>query len=677
MNEAAIRGLFDLDVHPRWRKTHERLVAPLVRESVAREREVRLPPEAEQRRKDRLAQRLASYVTAIIQRDFENLHSLRVAHADFTRRHARAHSDEERRHHILDFARRLGADTRQLEGDEAAFERWFGADAVNDRYARRHGRSERRLAFYLQRLGTLAAQVLKKDGEAAGYAVLWKRLSVEDVVLPLLRHDGDSRVSVEAFRCLSKALQSMPAESQEGQVGENTLQFIYRAGMESRQPVWIQCEALNVLQSLSLTSFQLALNKRLKDPREGDDIFVRRRAVLLLGKNLPRSPDLAALFSVVAQDPSPYVRQALPQALRLASTAQISDHLPRLSLQDTVPQVRAAALLEIPELLSNFDLFDVLIQILIDVFDQERDGFVLRVALKVASDAHLRLQAPRPLLAAAWQGSLTSALERLHTGAQSLPVRRWAAQARERIWCQGNSEASTLLVQLTDFAERLSPGRGRGLPRTLTRACDSALLGRTLAVLTQRDFCGEIERGWWRDRLTRGHIFGLRWWRVIHEFRHPSPDKRQAFRHTIGRIFYGRIRAPSAILAELAQTKVPGEPLFIASEGGWRPYLPLVDDLLSSLYSKKAVQIFSSEGITIVKPPRRVFTRIKAWAILTWRFIHYARLRNWLEDSPVSPNSYVESLHQLGFRLSMKPYAEPLHGHTRLDPAVLRFFPED
>src|SRR5262249_8901798 len=161
-------------------------------------------------------------------------------------------------------------------------------------------------------------------------------------------------------------------------------------------------------------------------------------------------------------------------------------------------------------------------------------------------------------------------------------------------------DARALHDRLHSALRRIRPGRGRRLPRGWFRGLDEALVGRVLSVLAQDDFGYDLERGWLGGRVPRGHPFGFRPLRFppqlppapafgsrpgrfLPELRHSDPAKRQAFRHTIGRTSRAGLRAPSAIMSELAETKVPGEPLFISREGGWRPYLPLPDDLLSSL----------------------------------------------------------------------------------------------
>ncbi|MCA9185979.1 MAG: hypothetical protein KDA99_10180 [Planctomycetales bacterium] len=111
------------------------------------------------------------------------------------------------------------------------------------------------------------------------------------------------------------------------------------------------------------------------------------------------------------------------------------------------------------------------------------------------------------------------------------------------------------------------------------------------------------------------------------------------------------VRAPSAILAELSETKVPGEPLYMSDEDGWRPYLPLVDDFLSALQVSEPVRFFTSSGVTQVTPPRTVWQRYRTAMILTVHFAHYAKLRNWTDAEQTPASSYVRAMETLGFQV--------------------------
>ena len=605
---------------------------------------------------------------------------MRQRHGEFNKQLLRATRTEDQRRAILGYAADLGASPGQLRGDYRAFARWFGPDAVADRYAHRRAAAERQLAFYLDRLGLLAAHALRLAGPSVGHTRLWQQLHLERTLQPLLAYDGDSRVTSAAFQSLATALQAIPYQAQEGAVSENTLLYIYRSALEPRQHIPIQCAAITLLQNLSASSLYTALSQRLSRPQSGDDLFVRRHAVTILGDNLLRLPALRDLFPTLLQDPSPFVRQAVASALRMAPINDLSRWLHALACEDPTPQVRATALLETLTLLNTLDLADVSLAIVSHSLQHERDAFVLRVALKVASDGLewlFDLNEDAAWYAQHWYIALLPLISNLHTQAAQLTVRRWAAQARERMWCAYDPEAQQLRPELELRLSGLKPGRSRRLPRRFVAAYNIATICRVLSVMAHNDFGYDMQPRLGGARIVRGHVFRFRLWRAWHEFRHPSPDKRQAFPHTLGRISYGQFRIPSAILAELAETKVPGEPLFIAAEDGWRPYLPLVDDVHSSLdrsLFRRPVRFFTSEGVTELLPPKSLRQRLRAKWRLTRRFADYARLRNWQEHSSQSPASYLQALEQLGFRIRLLPH-DADGEQMRLDPRVTRFFP--
>ncbi|BCR06869.1 hypothetical protein DESUT3_39380 [Desulfuromonas versatilis] len=635
-------------------------------------------PGAEAPAGESLARQLVRYLLQGLEQELDRRQQLERRHLEFVKRLGAAATEAERGHHVLEYARDLGSRGGRLRGDRRALDRWFGPDAVTDRYQRRLAESERQLAFLLDRIGAVSARLLAKEGESAGFAALWRRLELEKTVKPLLTHEGDGRVCIAAFRCLSRALRALPRADQQGALSEGVLQYIFRFAMEARQQVWLQAEALELLQSLDPGALARALEKRLNRPLAGNDLFVRRRAVELLGRNLSLLEELLPLVETAARDPSPFVRQALPAALRQAPAEAVQRWLPQLAFADEVPQVRGAALLAGLTLLERLDLEELVRQTLAAALEREQDPFVLRVACRVAAQAMERLiAADRHMAADAWRDRLVPVLQTLHVQAQYLPARRWAAQALETIWCLADPAASRLREALAGRLQRLRPGRRGGLPRRLTEGVDAETLGRVLALLAQEDYGLDLEPGALRQKLTRGHRFGFRLWRTLIELARPSSDKRESFPHTVGRIFRGRLRAPSAILAELAETKVPGEPLYIGEEGGWRPYLPLVDEVLSALdqgWLGGPVRLFTAEGVTEIHPPRSPLRRLRARATLTRDFRRYARLRNWQAGSAEPPDAYLKALGCLGYRFSFAP-----HGGTAaprpVDPAVSRFFP--
>ncbi|MGQ9588724.1 MAG: hypothetical protein ACUVYA_00360, partial [Planctomycetota bacterium] len=245
-------------------------------------------------------------------------------------------------------------------------------------------------------------------------------------------------------------------------------------------------------------------------------------------------------------------------------------------------------------------------------------------------------------------------------------------------WCARAARARALRARLEPIAGVLARGRARWVPEDLVPFRDLDLAGRVLSVLAQGDFPYYADRRAGRVRIVRGDEFVVRLWRLLYEIRHPSPDKRQAFRHTVGRRCPGELRAPSAILCELSETNVPGEPLFLPEEGGWRPYLPLLDDFVSTLGLLRAprpVRIYSSEGVTEIRPPARLRARLAARARIARDFARIAKLRNWRKDGQEHPAAYLRALEDLGFVVRHAPHGAAGGRATTLDPEVAKFFP--
>lgn len=608
------------------------------------------------------AARLSDWIVA----RFAHIATLDRINREHSIRVATAPDEPARRLLILDFARALGASERQVAGDRLAFRRWFGLDTVIERYRRQVAMAEREAAFALGRLGVLVAALLATAPNGAA-ARLWRRSGLEAAVIAALAHPGDARVRTAAFECLSVLLAAVPATERDTLPGETVLRRIHAGATSRTSEVATQIAALDALFLLSETDFLLAVRAWLAKPGPGDDFWLRRHAVGLLCGLSQTSPEARAVLETVGADPSAAVRQALAQHLdRLPPT--LASHLLDRLATDSANEVRAQALDRVPDLLNSLPTA-LLADRLAASLHSESNEFVLRTGLDAAALGAERLGASSD---PEWT-RLRPVIENLHLTAPAVPVRRWAGHALERIWCAGDVEAAALRSFLSD---RLR-GNAEGSTRRLTEVRQLAkerpeLLARVLAVMAQDDYGYELlgARSALGPRVRRGDLFRFRTWRALYEFRHPSPDKRQAYSHTIGRIFRGVWHAPSSIMAELAQTRVPGEPLFISGEGGWRPYLPLPDHALSAIDTGETVRIVTSEGVTEMTPPRGFLRRLRSRVRLSLRFVEIAALRNWTEARNQPPTAYVAALRDLGFEIRLRSHSD----RSGTDPAAARFF---
>lgn len=601
-----------------------------------------------------LAERIGAELAALEQ--------LQRGHGQFLRRLSQAQAEgAEAGPQLLQYAAELGAGARQLNGDRLALGRWFDADALHDRYHRRCSESERELALLLRLYGLHYRAVVDADSTRS-----WRLLGAEAVLAPLLADDRPQRLRFEAFHALTEAVRALPAADHGQALSAATSQYIYRLAQEPRQDVWLQGEALALLDEISPADFLDVARRRLAHPAAGDDLFVRGHCLKLLGRRLAQGDDWLTAFALGLDDVQPYVRQTA------APAAMVRSWLARLQV-DPEPTVRAQAALTLVELAASLGA-ETCADLLGATLASERHPFVLRCALhaiEARGDASAAANDPGDdSRNDSWRARLHAAADALAAAADDLRVRRWAAETAEWLRLSGDADSRRWLGRLAAVASACPPGESRRLPRAFDPLSGDDL-GRLAQVLARRDFGLHFERRkhWW---LRRGHQFAFRTWRWLHEMTHPSPDKRQAFRHTIGRVFRGTVHAPSAILAELSATKVPGEPLCIAEEGGWRPYLPLPDQILSAIDEPRRngpLRIYSSAGVTTVHPPAAFHRRLRARLILTRRFAEFARLRNWQSDGAPPVDAYARALAAIGIDLRFTPYPD-----RQPDPSVQRFF---
>lgn len=623
---------------------------------------------------------LMEFLSNKINSSRQKIASLHRLSTEFSKRYTGALTLNEKRSHILDFAKQLGASAWQIQGDHRAFSRWFEADAVTERYQKRVAAFEKEITFCLERLGILYVWYEQNTAKTADVRSAWASLHMEDMIIPLLDYEGDTRVRVAAFHCLAALCQTMTREVMAGKIDQSIVQYLFRAALEHQESVWIQTEALLLLEKLSLESLEKALRARFEQVEEGDDLFVRSRAVQLIGKNLRILPNLKKLFPKLASDPSPFVRQRFIRIMECFSDDELKEWLPQLVFQDHVPAVRAAGILKINDFLEKPSLFAFLLQSLKDVFGRETDDFVLRVSLKVTVDGLRQLiEMERADEKALWYETLVESINDLHANSHDFSVKRWASQTREQMWCEYDRRARNLKNYLQPQLANLKPGRRKWFSRKVLQSPNDFTLGRVLSVMGQDDFSYSFKRGMLGIGIRRGDRFGFRLWRMIHEFFRPAPDKRQAFPHTIARIFPEPYQCPSAIMSELTSTKVPGEPLMMPKESGWRPYLPLVDHVYSCMdeipWMFPQTAIFSSEGITEMRPSKFFLLRWWGKIRLITGFPRFSALRNWEENSQQSPAMYVNALRKLGVQIDFHPYSQEESGST--DPMVSRFFTRD
>lgn len=649
---------------------------------------------------------LSNFLFQFAQQKLRQLDQLKQENQRFRKTISKVRYEAERTTILLHYAASLGASPRTLRGDKKAIQRWFDEEAVTDRYVKRVGEVELLLAFTFQRLGLTLANVFSlsvqqhfiehpvENGETQlalrqRIIALWKRLNLESRLQDALVYEGDSRVYVSALHCLATILKEIPDGLMDDLFEIRTLMFIHRAAMECNSDVWIQCEAINILAAISNTHALPILQMRLINPLEGDDIFVRRHALKIMEQYLLKSPNNEFDLVNNLNDPSPFVRQKIAKVAFLSTHPDSYKKWKSLAIDDEDPKVRAAAILCPAETnrppLAQYEA----LQVLLTSLKNEQDPFVLRTALLssvtilkrfIAAHPESNEHQARDSIVSLFQDNLIPAIQQLQSTHEYVPVRRWAGQTQEQIWAILDPEANRMIKEIGPELKKIRLGRSKRFPKQYFQHLSQEKLGRILAVVSQDDFGYDVQQGWFGVRISRGPSFGFRFWRWFHEFTHLATDKRQGFSHTSGRISTATRRAPSQILGELSETRVPGEPLTIASDGTWRPFLPLVDDLISILnlswFWPRKVCFHSSQGITEIVGPKRIWNRVRAAFKLNFRFKRFAELRNWDQDGHAA-NSYIEAVRRLGFEINFRPYASDSNADSQEetgDSSVRQFF---
>jgi len=553
---------------------------------------------------------------------------------------------------VLETARVLGAGPLALRADTQALGRDLDWDGIRERARRRVNSLARTLQAALIVLRNLIEHLQEDPAD---------RLSlIEELMLAALElldeplHPLLARETVRfsaAILGLEGARQALPCRRIEEQL-------LVRA-RDPRRDVWVQCYALEGLAAASAEAARAIVERRLTPAEERfpDTLFVRRYVLDRLDRFLGYDERAALLRRMLeAPDPSPHVRQgvllaicALPVMQRFALLEEQIDRLER----EEVPQVRAALPVGIAPLTvqaGDFDLWD-------RYFALESDPTSLQIGIALLSERLDALLFETPALNARAETTALRALARSLRDDWPLPIKRQVEELLERVRVAALPSFVSFKRALLSAAGDLLPGERFDLLDVDGDRPEQDELGRLMAWFAQgREglYAFPHERGY---RLTYSFTYVLRAWRLLHETLHPAPDKRPAHSHVRGRHHLGTLRAHSTILAEQSPTKVPGEPIVITSEGGWRSFLPLVDDFLDALKLGQ-LRNYSPQGVTTITPPHAFKQRWTVWWRLTRDYLKLAGLREQcrLDNPEVAPSEFVDTLRGLGFDVHFRPF---------------------
>jgi len=462
---------------------------------------------------------------------------------------------------------------------------------------------------------------------------------------------------------------------------------------------WVQARALELLVVLDPAAGEARLRERLRPPAAGQDrppldFLTRAELVALASRALSADEAVALLAEIAPGDPSEHVRMAACEVLPPIDAAiDLIDEL--TSPDEASARVRACALIAAARIVARGER-TAIVQRASDAITHalaiEQDELPLQVGceeLATAATAMLAGDAGRLAdeLAPQWITALGAVAARDDVSCAITEIANAAAETIERERSPARRAAEHTL---RDIAWSIRPGSTRrldlrSLPDDVAALLgDPHTLGRALANVTRDDWGMSAELRGDRITLWRGDRFRRRLWRILHELRSPAPNKRQGYVHTTGRHPRGDIRAPAGLLDEATATTVPGEHIQVEGDRGWGRHVPTVDDLLSlPLWRSRPIHVYSSHGVTTVRPAPRLARRALTRLSITLRYRSLAMLRqsSLMSDDDRDRGRFVAEVREsLGIDISFTPYAHAGEvarpdTDTQLHPKVAQLFP--
>jgi poly-gamma-glutamate synthase PgsB/CapB len=620
---------------------------------------------------------LGLHTMTVVRRYEEDLRRLDHRHAELALLLGRRASPDERRDLLADHLRETVSDPLRRRGDLAALDRWLDEEAFRERHVQARNRLLAAIEIGLVFLGRAGAAAIAEGDRQSVAHELFETARVDEFLRQRLEKGPRWQVRFFAADAFTRLLHAAGEDAPIARIEPGSVGPAVRHATDGTEHFLVQATCLELVLALSRATGDRILSARLTErPAEPSrhDFLLRRRVLdLLAARPSARfGPMLEKLVEV--GDPSEHVRMGLTEAVAacpfpgraaaLRSLAGVGD------VPEPSPRVRAAAVIAAarqtaPDAATAALLLD-------SVLESETHRLPLLVACEEAA----------PLVARAPEDSRTALAELLLGRVLELSSREdLSADAHEAAAAAAEAIDRTVDPLRADWTARLAaaarevPAGGKavvslaGFPAAPE---DPIWLGRILADLSRRDWgLGATQIG---DELHlyRGDRFGRRFWRIVRELAHLDPGKRQAHLHTRGRKPRGLLRAPPGRLDEVVPTGVPGERVTVEGEAGWGRHVPSVDDILDlPLQSGREVRIFSSHGVTTLRPPATLSARLRTRLALSFRYssLAAARLRSLTGQEAHERRLFVDAIRRLGVGVEFTryPYATtpPAAPHVR------------
>ncbi|NOU52445.1 poly-gamma-glutamate synthase PgsB [Pseudoalteromonas sp. JBTF-M23] len=614
-----------------------------------------------------------SFIRHKIEQQQAEISQLRNAYQLFMTRLSKSEIDYEKQQHILNYAETLGATAKQLKADKAAFARWFDEGAMRDRYQSKVAEIEQGIKFLIARLGTLSKNYL-----AINHAQLeqtWRTLDLQPFFLSLLEQNQTAFIRHSIIRALVNQVALIQEHNIDTQLSSELIARLVELLDDEQTPYTAIIDILEILIHQRPTFVRGHMWAALfadEQQIDNNQLFILAALPRVITQQQNITAKDITLLEQLSEHDYPRVRQAL-----IEQTASLPDDIAKTIILDRFAneQVDAVRFTLIKQLTAERfceDLFAF------ELWQQTLFGQytlpIKRIALEQSARIMLNMQLNQDSENAIFERFI-NVLNKVLLQTQPVAVKRYITRTREQLTSFYNQ------ALIADINTQLAYGNTVLLPNNST---DQHTLGRALSFLAQQrvGFNGKLSRGKWH--IHEGYNIARRLWRVVHELCHSSTDKRPGFSHTTARKPSAQLHVPSCTVAEISETNVPGEPLYHLHEHSARPYLPLLDYILSILSQDQLaspVFSYSPDGILEITKPASFTRRIYAYCYIS---LHFQQLDNLRKGGEFEQQKYLNELVKLGFKIQFKAYGnvlncafpvepgiESLFSHFRLAPSVI------
>ncbi|MCG9769592.1 poly-gamma-glutamate synthase PgsB [Pseudoalteromonas piscicida] len=592
---------------------------------------------------------------AFLRHKIETLHEqillLEVSHTGFVQRIAKSEFASEKELHIIAYAQELGTTKAALEQDKKAFSRWFDEGAVVARYQHQVAAIEQQVKFLIAKLGALTNRYLRAHHDTLENA--WQRLDLQPFCLNLLAHSQNQHIRHGLIRALVNMVATLNNYEVDSELDAELIAKLIELLESDNMPYQAIVDILEILihqRPTFIRAYMWALLEEANDIENSQQVDAEVLYILsIFPKIIVSQPKLTEkdlnMLCALSEHTLPRVRQVTLEFVEFYPTPFAQELIAKRFEQEN----------------ENAVLFTLIKQLSADRFCQHDFAFLLwqrvltgdfsmqlkRLALEQSARIMLNMQLESNQADLCFKRFIDT-LNKCLSNETNIAVCRYITRAREQL---GSFYHQVIIAQLNASLEANEQSDALA-----TWSRDE--LGRSLSYIAQRGQslnASKTKAGW---RIQQGYRQARRLWRVIHEIRQPSTDKRQSYSHTKAKKPSVSIHVPSCTTAEISETKVPGELLFNIAEQTSRPHLPLLDFLLSVLtndHRKEDAKTYTPDGILAVTPPSTLWRRLKAYWTITWQFAELDRLR---KGNELEQGKYLDALNTLGFSLRFSAYGD-------------------